>query len=662
MKKCALWLCSSALLFSACADNIEDTRTLELPAPAADSADATVTDTAVDVSAAQTAFAPAMGPDATEAVLQSDQTPAPGAGATIQNRDGELARVPLFALIPVGPSQARLLWVPWSGAGVRYSVEHSPPGTVPKWTPIRAEIDSDSALVYGVGAADQLRVVAWNEEDVRVGESVDLAFSPVEAAEPLLAGRNVIDGRSQGWIVGETLVNGLGSAPLAGDILILPMVFERDENVVREVISTSSTVQGWSAATRPFEWRLRQSKRAGVAANISLDGLPLGLLQEGSDGYRGYCSVSGWGCIEFRADDLEVRNPSRKLAADFDIIRRSWSRELYSAQGIAIMPSANAGVKLGAEGDYCTWCLTAWGRAKIVAYADGGLDAAIATTSAEFTIPSYEIYRSARIRLFTVLGFSFEGDASLRAIGSFSGSSSGTEGFWLGDVNFERGYELGYESRRGFYGQSISDQDLSISPQFGDGSFGEARAGLEAAASIYSLPLDAELNAQAELAFSHNSTAGLPCGQTASILSTDIALLSSLGYVFNLAVLDTRVGTFATYRTPISGWGINRVLSMPDQLQAGAPQQFRVLSSGNPQPQSSSGSPMPPIGWDALQVYVDGVLAPQPTIVSGRYQFAEALPAGDHEIGVWIPEGVHGQALRAPGVCLSRSVSVDGAP
>jgi hypothetical protein len=495
-----------------------------------------------------------------------------------------------------------------------------------------------------------------------VGESVDLAFSPVDAAEPMLAGRNVIDGRSQGWMVGETLVSGLGSAPLEGDILLLPVGFERDGNAVREVISTSSTDRGWSATTRPFEWQLRRSKRAGVAANLSLDGLPVGLLRPGSDGYRGYCSVSGWGCVEFRADDFGTPKTSQKLAAEFNIIRYSWSRELVSADDIRIRPSANAGVKLSAEGDYCTLCLTAWGKAKMIAYADGSLDARIETTLPYIAIPSYEIYRTARIRLFTVLGFTFEGDASLSAIGSFSGLASGTNGTWTGRANFQRGYEIGYESRRGFYGQPISVSALSLVPEFGDGSRGEARAGLRAIASLYSLPLDAELNGTAQLAFSHESTSGQPCGQTTSIQSTDLALVSSLGYEFDLALLDPRVGTFATYRTPIASWGLNRALSIPELLRTDAAQQFRVLGDGTPQPEDNDGNAMPPIDWGGLDVYVAGALAPQPTIVSGRYQFADALPAGNHEIGVWIPEGAHDQVLRAPGVCLARSVTVEGAP
>ena len=657
MRKYFLQLCTIVLCFAACDENLEEPAAAKLPLAAPDTADA---ETAADASAAQTAFAPAMGPDAAEVVLQPAQTAPDAAGLTIQNRDGELARVPLFALIPVGPSEARLLWVPWSGAGVRYTVEHNPPGPVPKWTPIRAEIGADSALVYGVGAADQLRVVAWNDENVRVGESVDLAFSPVEAAEPLLAGRNVIDGRSQGWMVGETLVSGLGSAPLEGDILLLPMGFERDGNAVREVISTSSTDRGWSATTRPFEWRPNQGARAGAAANLSLDGLPVGLLQPGNDGYRGYCSVSGWGCVEFRAGDLERPKTTRKAAREYPIIRRFWSTELSDTLGLSIVPSANAGVKLIADGSRSGFSVT--GKAQVIAYAEGRIDVALSTTSSSVTDLVYPIWTQGRVYLFTIGPFDFSGEASLSAVGSYTGSSDGTEGYWSGAIQFQRGYEVGYEPRRSFYKEPISTSSLSITPNFNDGSSGSVRVGLRAVAKLYSWPVDARLTGTAELVFSHASTNGAPCAQTASIEATEIALESRLEYWLDLAFFSPWSGTLASYRTAIAAWGINRSLSVPDQLRAGAAQQFRVLSNGNPQPLASGGTPMPPINWAGLQVYVDGALAPQPTLVSGRYQFAEALPAGNHEIGVWIPEGVHPQVLRAPGVCLSRSVSVDGAP
>ena len=652
MKKCALWLCSSALLLSACADNIEDTRTLELPV-----ADATVADTAVDASAAHTAFAPAMRPDAAEGVLQSAQTAPQPAGGTIQNRDGELARVPLFALIPVGPSQARLLWVPWTGAGVRYSVEHSPPGTLPKWTPIRAEIDSDSALVSGVGAADQLRVVAWNDENVRVGESVDLAFSPVEAAEPLLAGRNVIDGRAQGWMVGETLVSGLGSAPHEGDILLLPMAFELGESVVREVISTSSADQGWSATTRPFEWRPNQGARSGAAANLSLDGLPVGLLQPGSDGYRGYCSVSGWGCVEFLENDLIISKSTSKSIREYRIIDLSWSSELSSASGLSITPEANAGVKILADGS-----ANGSGRARITAYADGSMNLNISTTDSSIEIPERRLFTTGRVKLFTVAFFTLRGEVSLAAVAGYEGSTGGTEGQWSGSIQFSRGYEVGFERRRKFYKDRISSSNMIIAPSFGDESRGAARVGLKAVATIDSYLVDAQLTGNADLVLSHSSTRSSPCMQEVSIEATDIALESGLRYWINFIVGAPFEGTLLSERTPIAAWAINRSLLISDRLRTDAAQQFRVLSDGNPQPQDSGGSPMPPIDWAGLEVYVDGALAPQPTSISGRYQFAEALTPGDHEVGVWVPELDHGQALRAPGVCLTRSVTVEGTP
>lgn len=609
--------------------------------------------------------------------------------------------VPLYALVPTDPESARLLWVPWPHAGLTYAVERAPEDSDAKWTPIGATIDVDSAVVTGLHDGDLVRLVAVGADGERLATSVALPFSPVSAPPDTLDGHPIVDGRGQDWAVSDDGVSGLEVVPQLGSILVLPIRSGETDSVIRQVLSTRPDGYGaWSAETQPARLTPAPGTRVGASINVSADGIPVSMLTPMNGDHVGYCSTSGWGCIEI---DQQIAAASARLWSTgySGTLSQTWSTQ-QEQLGMTIDASAEGGVIVEAAYELAYSWLGIPNGMKMAylrtrPYAQAQITASIDTAGG--SVPQFEqpVFSPISVPIFTATFLTITAEFGVSTVAFLEDQTdSGVSGRWSGQASLSRAYETGYSSRRaragtsGFYGPQFIDQtfDVSIQPEFGDGSRARAWFGWKATgsvvlnASIVGELARADLSATTGLVFAHASTSGAPCDQPVSIAHADIGLGARLDARLDLVFLDPWDFPIADRVVPILAWGRERTIAVPQTLRHDASAfDFRLLNLGfggthdHPWtgefgfPIDASRDVTPRLGSDGLQTYIDALpldaTAHPLSAQLGKYTqvVPESLSPGPHTFAVWMPDApppnpTPATLLRAPGQCVSRELQV----
>lgn len=588
--------------------------------------------------------------------------------------------VPLFALIPMGPESARLLWVPWPLQDIDYRIERrSKPSDA--WEPIDADVSVDSAVVNDLETDDQLRVVAYLD-DQRLGQSVDLGFKPTSAPPQTVLGRDIVDGRGRGWNVGPDQVVGHGPMPRPSDLLVLPVRLGKASDI-REVESVTPITTGWRAHTVAFELppqpaigqRSTVPVRGGATLNLSLDGIPRSALT-GEGGLVGYCSTSGWGCLQLATAELEALAAQPRAKTTTDWLDFPLTLDLFSFEqdGLTFSATATGGVEV--QIDYETEGLLVPTVSRIAArarpYAVGEVSATL-NTSTDRVAVSEPLYTTPSVGVSIGLMASLTVDFDVSAVVDYQ-SEGPTNGGWVGQFGYARTFEVGYNEQ--FYGPLVlSDEPtLHVTPQFGDGSRGDLWFGYRTDANLhlnlvtFSLAT-ASLSPTTGLVFVHDSTLAAPCNRTTSIAHAEVDLGAKLEASLDLpfTLLD-RSFLLSDKRAPVLTWGNRRDLSSSPRLSSGAaPLSFRLRP--RPLPPSLQdfiqvSGDIDPTDPSLLELYVDG--APRAAtfaIDGGRFRVEPTAPlgVGQREVAVWVPDEDYSPAglFGAPGQCVKSSVLVE---
>ncbi len=599
----------------------------------------------------------------------------PGAGALALFPDAPV--VPLYALVPSGPDDARLLWVPWPGTDARYTVERRGVDAT-EWLSVVADVHRDYAVVHRLSDGDQLRVVARSVDGSRSVESVPLPFHPASATPSRIQGRAVIDGRGQAWQLGATTVAGWGPVPAPGDVLVPAIQAPNPSAGLREALTVSGDAEGWLATTRAFDFAPAAGTRLGAALNLSMDGVPSSVFEPTQAGKVGYCSSSGWGCLELSESDLHRLteaadvDPSPERAAYEGDWPATMSAQMTAA-GMDIDAVATGGVRVFADYEL-GW--TSLNSASLVTepYAVGQVAANISTSGG--SIPDFEqpLITSISVPLYSAGLVSITADFGLAAIAELDNIGGGAiDGAWTGDVEFSRPTTVGYQSRnsRGLYGPVLGDPyfDIGITPAFADGSSADIWFAWRASGSVvlqggFWEIARGTLAATAGLVFAHESTPGAPCNEAISIAHADVALRAKLDAEIDFLGLDPYEFPLADRRKVLLSWGRPRYLAGDSRVTSGEPIEFRTLA-GAPDFVYRDVTADP----SSLTTFVDGAVNPSPVIVANA-RYSVDLPAGlsdgDHTLSVWLPDDPPAlpsiqTLLDGHGQCTSRTFSLDPA-
>jgi hypothetical protein len=620
-----------------------------------------------------------------------------------ESPDADTPAVPLYAVIPVGPDSARMLWVPWPGQNLTYSVQRALEGPHPKWADAVAHMEPDSAVVSGLQDGDVVRLVVSDAEGLRIGTSVAVPFSPVSAPPNSLDGHDIVDGRGESWQISDTVVHGMSDAPEIGAILVLPMRRVQTYSLVRQVLSTHPDGEGgWSATTEPARVAAVPGTRVGASFNVSADGIPMSLLTPTTSGTVAYCSQSGWGCIELNPAMVTSEQSNMLWSNGYSgVLNQTWSTQ-QEQLGMTINAEAEGGVIVEAAYEISRgW--TGFPNGMEMAYlqtrpyAQADISATIDTSGG--SIPTYErpVLAPISVPIFTATFLTITAEFSVNTVAFLEDQTgAGVAGQWTGEAGLSRTYEVGYSSRRarsgtnGFYGPDLVGQgfDVSVQPAFGDGSQARAWFGWKATgsvvlnATVVGELARADLSATTGLVFSHNGTQAAPCNQPVSIAHADIGLGARLDASLDLKFLDPWDFPIADRVIPILGWGRERVLAAPQNLGRGASTfDFRLLNRDfgtthdHPGtgpfgfPIDASRDVTSSVGSGGLQTFVDSVSlnSSQHPLSTQLGKYTQVLPstlsAGSQTFAVWMPDDRPAfpspeTLLRAPGQCVSHTIEV----
>ncbi|MCB9694912.1 MAG: hypothetical protein H6736_24145 [Alphaproteobacteria bacterium] len=573
--------------------------------------------------------------------------------------------------------------MPWTQAPVRYLAERRLQSE-DEWHIAQAAIGVDSAVLDDLRAGDDVRVIAVDSASgERVAASPSFRFTPATVAPTTLYGRRILDGRERDWVFGDSTVRGDGAPPAEGDLLVQPLRRPSDRGEPLEVVGLEVSSAGWSAEVRPFTapdatpprtpGQPTDSSHGAIALALSTDGMPR--LPETRPGYVGYCSASGWGCVEVGRAALDVdpaavvpsASERARTVTDWypiDAPSMSWS---HAVQGLDLDATATGGIQLQMEYDYSylpprILSVAARGRP----HATGQVSATLneATTGPAFEQPIFTV----SVSVYSAAVISINAEFGLSGVIEVDAASPATGG-WQGAVEVGQTYEVGY--RDGFYGPETLDPTAyaQLTPAFGDGSEAEIWVGWKAHGAITATVLGFE-GARAELAprvgvvLQHASTDGAPCNEDVSIARAGIGLGLQLDATASLPPLGyVRTFRLVNAREPIVEYGRERWLVAPPRLAdaaTGIP--YRVRAGALPAVAGGDIDLDDPAG---LTAFLDGVTLAGPTTFGvGTYTVSpgSSLVAGSSPVfAVWAADTDYPgtDLLGAPGVCLSTTLTVE---
>ncbi|MCB9678214.1 MAG: hypothetical protein H6737_24145 [Alphaproteobacteria bacterium] len=450
--------------------------------------------------------------------------------------------MPVFALIPTGPDEARMLWVPWPVAGVEYRVERrATPESA--WELAEASVSADAALATGLEPDDELRVAAFLE----VGDSAnpsECTSLPTTAAPDSLLRRTVVDGRGLDWQVTPDEVSGSGAAPTRAISSSCPSnsgVLGKSGKWPPHFRPRRGGAQRLGPSEPPSAPQMGHRREAAVRGaatlNMSLDGIPRSALIPARDGLVGYCSKSGWGCLEISSADVPPAveaQPDQRTTTDWYDFGLTLDIEPPLAQnGLVIGASAGGGVELQLEYETEGWFVPTLSRiaARARPYVGGQVYATIDTTSTRIVMED-PVYTTPQIIIYTATLASVTTDFDLSAVVDFRADGP-VSGQWLGQIGYSRTFEVGYNGQ--FYGpQVVADTPvLLVTPEFGDGSSADLWFGWRADANLNLDVLGvnlatASLSPTAGTVFVHRSTPGAPCNHPVSLAHARVDLGAKL--------------------------------------------------------------------------------------------------------------------------------------
>lgn len=587
---------------------------------------------------------------------------------------------PLYALVSTGPNSARLLWVPWDFLHQdRIMVERSSDGE--NWEPVDFEVFEDSALVTNLHDNDVLRVFV-NHAGKRVAESVSLEFRKSSKTPSTIAGHRIVSGLGEQWEVSPDLILGTGEPPKTGDVLVLPITPQQMDPDVRLVTDVALSNGGWRVDTTifdptnepPFKKALQKSatSRGLVSMNTSLDGIQVARLMETHKGYRGYCSVSGWGCIEFSEKDLERHHQNDFVFGTTPL--KNWYHSLswsYTdlGNGMSLTTTSGGGIKSQMEYEYGIFPpRLISSTVSVEPYANATVALNLNNSDPSIDVTENLVHSSAVI-IYANFGVKVAADFGIDAVVDLDSENNfNVTGSWTAQVDTSKEYEVGYLNG-GYIGPNLNQTNqptLTITPSFNDGSEVDIWFGWRAQANVYLRALNMHLvNANASatvgVVFNHESTDGTKCDATASLSHIQIDEGISLDAELEVPFLNlSRTFNLFTQRNPLLSWGRERTLGMAQRVQPSNTDFTFRLKSGTAQPTNFGQDDVDVSDPTQLTTYINGTEITSPiSIVDGSYSVAHGLTLqpGTYDFAVWLPEN-DSPLLMADGQCVSTTVEV----
>lgn len=591
---------------------------------------------------------------------------------------------PVYGFIPVGPKSVRLLWVPWSFIGDDQLIfEHRKPDE--DWKSLSSVLQyEDSAVVSGLDSNDEVRITIVSPEGSPIAHSVAFEFTPATeySGSQSFLGYNLIDFRDQNLEFEDGLVLGKENPPSVNDILILPLNGQTIGKSYQLVKHVTSDIEGWRAETEVFNTddlpkpaglasKTQMGKRESVTINYSLQGVPLKTLSRTQKGYVGYCSQSGWGCIQL--EETEFKN----LLNDSDLAFGSsgWNEVFNDSESwnygqqsdpIYLVLSANVSVLFKAE----------WNWNSLIYYLKpiASVNADLHLNHANTDELEEPLGSPLQVPIYSAFGVNLSSQFRLSGVidlDQLSSTPQATDvtGHWNANIQTSEVYSIGYSNSKvwGPYNDKYEPLNLTITPLFQDGSSADVWIGLRGSVELNLTGMlvpdaTADLSATVGVVLNHSSTDGSKCNlpnTESSISQAKIDLGSKFEAGFEVPYFGiSHTFPLGSSRETIISWG-NRydIIAPRDQNTSDSNILFRLKPG--PLGQNSYGS-VDVSNPSNLVAYLNGQL-----INSSTTQFSDGkylLPLnnlnpslGNNDFSVWLPE-IDTPILRAHGQCVSKTI------